>query len=1726
MMRAEDAEKESRRVRLRKCLWTRLATMVMLLAAVFFCCGPAVDALAEDTGTESTVTAPTIVPTEPDTMQTIGEVQYYEINTVGELYWFAGLVNGTLEGVDQNRTANALLTADIVINDVTMLNEDGTLAVEDTSTLVTWVPIGNATVWGGYQPTSQYYGSFDGQGHSISGLYYKQLEDTYAAGLFGCVSGTIKNIELKNSYIEAQGATGAICGHLCSGSIVACYNTSTIDGSGICGSIWQGTISNCYNAGIISTSSEEGGICGDFGQALTEGLTATIKYCASETGGIVGKAIGHGVTLSNAGCSEASLTSGEITYLLNGNVRADDMETAEIYWYQTLGSDEKPVLLDNTHGTVFVDIACENNKNLLLYTNVHREPHHEYSNGYLCDYCYDINPEKLSELIQNNVWQIDSAEDLYLFSDYYNNYVCYESEGATEKGTPTYDDAILLADIDLNVSMAGVDLTIVNTSGELATTEGNAVDTSAWTQWTPIGKNRTYAGTFDGNSKVITHLFINQPGNSKLALIYSGSEDTEVKNLGIRDSFICGEKNLGSIMSGKGSVSNCFSNSIVVTTSYGASAGNNSIFAAGIAPTALVSSSYFNGMIYRKNGNGSIGGVDVYAVGSNAENCFTTGKVQGYVETSYSFGLNDASWQVTKITDEQVSNGSLAHMLQQNYLGGENYWSQSTKGYPIPAAGEVIAHIYDETTQFCCCGAHKLDENIPDSFFEDEPAVDANGVYQISNAAELYWFAGLVNGDKRVCKGDVVQNREADAVLTADITVNNKVLQEDKTTVVEDTSALIPWIPIGMYDYSNNVYEEYEGTFDGQGYTISGLYIPYDTYYSVGLFGAINGGTVQQVGLTDSYFTGTYYVGGISGYGGTIKACYSTAMVVRSSSVYGGACGGLVGLLDVGSVSYSYYAGQCDYAIGRMITDTVDHCVSNKELFNTGMMSGTNSYINCIKNMATTPSVINVYGSPKTTYTIATDNLMASGELAYILNGEVSADAADATLYWYQAIGTDSVPVLRASDNGKVYAIKACPDTMKLKFSNSEGTTAHEYSDSYICDYCYAIKENADFLSEDGTTWKIGDAAGLYAFNKYMNNYSSPTAINVILTADIDLNPDMDLTLDETKKQLVNTSNLINWTPIGKDNYNPYKGSFDGQGHVIRHLYVVTASHAGLFGYCDNSTVTIKNTGLVDSYICYSGTNSAYYLGSFSGVNGTVSNCFSTAILHGHYTLSGIVGNAGTATNCYFAGQIYGRLNNATCYSIGANSNQNCYSTKEMYRNSNAWTKHTENSGSYGSVTITTDQLSSGEVAYLLNGSVSEGDLVWKQTLSGEGQQAYPAFDGEIVYYGYVSCADDAEMVYTNDSDASETKPEHIPDEDDGDCTTAVLCSICEAVTTEAKTEHTPNEDDGDCTTEVTCSVCGTVTTEAKDSHADEDLDGACDECATSIHGITLAGHNLVLGDLIAVNFYYELDAEKFAGAYVELSKQGDETPKTVLLADAKKDTTLEEGKTYYVFTYEVAAKEMEQKVTAEFYAADNTLLIRTDYSVKEYANKIQNSDGAYSDETKELAKTMIDYGAYAKQYFAEEASGTLNGTGLVEAETIRNEASGTLDIPETTEAAITYSGCSLILLSNTTLRVYFKPADNVELENVTFTCAGEPLSKGSYVKDGKTHYYADVTGITIKKLAENVMVTATVDAADYEVTLSPMYYVKDMLSKNETEESLVNLLRALYTYYKAAVNQ
>ena len=231
----------------------------------------------------------------------------YEISNAGQLYWFAGLVNGTLSGETQNASANAVLTADIVVNK-NVLKSDGTV---NEGTFKEWTPIATSA--------SPYTGIFEGQNHTISGLYFKQ--ETSFVGLFSVNSGKIANVGIFDSYFYGQPYKGWQVGGVCGsntnqGAITNCYNTGIVRGSetvgGVCGSNY-GTITNCSNKGNVGEDDESvGGVCGSNYGTITNCNNAGIVSGKMYVGGVCGKN-SNGGTVTN--CNNTGEVRGTSQYI-------------------------------------------------------------------------------------------------------------------------------------------------------------------------------------------------------------------------------------------------------------------------------------------------------------------------------------------------------------------------------------------------------------------------------------------------------------------------------------------------------------------------------------------------------------------------------------------------------------------------------------------------------------------------------------------------------------------------------------------------------------------------------------------------------------------------------------------------------------------------------------------------------------------------------------------------------------------------------------------------------------------------------------------------------------------------------------------------------------------------------------------------------------------------------------------------------------------------------------------------------------------------------------------------------------------------------------------------------------------------------------------------------------------------------------------------------------------
>ena len=277
----------------------------------------------------------------------------FQISNTADLYCFAAWVNGTYTPAEGETAVTHLDACAVLTNDITVntgvLNADGTL-VSDVRGFREWTPIGRADF--------SYNGIFNGQGHTISGLYFNTNNSTSSkgnyVGFFGSTGrySKISNVGIVDSYFCGLNYVGGVCGHHSYGEISNCYSASTVSGSlsvgGVCGHHSYGEISNCYSAGAVSaTSNFVGGVCG------TNSSGSTISNCYFDSEKYTGKAIGlnYGTATKTEGKTTAQFASGEVCYLLNGS-KSDGTQA----WYQNLTpqtGDKYPVLTNSGSNTVY-----------------------------------------------------------------------------------------------------------------------------------------------------------------------------------------------------------------------------------------------------------------------------------------------------------------------------------------------------------------------------------------------------------------------------------------------------------------------------------------------------------------------------------------------------------------------------------------------------------------------------------------------------------------------------------------------------------------------------------------------------------------------------------------------------------------------------------------------------------------------------------------------------------------------------------------------------------------------------------------------------------------------------------------------------------------------------------------------------------------------------------------------------------------------------------------------------------------------------------------------------------------------------------------------------------------------------------------------------------------------------------------------------------------------------
>ena len=295
-------------------------------------------------------------------------------------------------------------------------------------------------------------------------------------------------------------------------------------------------------------------------------------------------------------------------------------------------------------------------------------------------------------------------------------------------------------------------------------------------------------------------------------------------------------------------------------------------------------------------------------------------------------------------------------------------------------------------------------------------------------------------------------------------------------------------------------------------------------------------------------------------------------------------------------------------------------------------------------------------------------------------------------------------------------AVSVSKSGMTVRAEESE-TCEHNYSNGF-CVECGEPQPNYVKPGADGY-YNLSDAHEMLWWSRAVAA-QKPNA-SARLTADIDMEG-------------------ITMTPIGSSEANSFRGTFDGQGHVISNLVISGESNIGLFGYvtggayvknfildssCSISgasycgtigcsvgggSINIEGIGM-EGAVTATGINAGGVLGCCLGGAILMSDCYVTGKVIGASesgALSGWVGGVAKLSNLWACGEVEGMDGESYLYRGGTESFENCFAVK----------------GNQGKI-ITEEQIANGALTFMLNKEVVENP-VWHQTL---GSDDYPTLN-------------------------------------------------------------------------------------------------------------------------------------------------------------------------------------------------------------------------------------------------------------------------------------------------------------------------------------------------------------------------------------------------------------
>lgn len=526
----------------------------------------------------------------------------------------------------------------------------------------------------------------------------------------------------------------------------------------------------------------------------------------------------------------------------------------------------------------------------------------------------------------------------------------------------------------------------------------------------------------------------------------------------------------------------------------------------------------------------------------------------GEKEQTTTFKPNESNQTAFTFTMDQVASGELAWRLnlksdKSEENGYANCWVQNLGSDKCPTFGDARYVVYPSENGYHNHGsADQIDCDdcrgvAWDPYYYVPKNYADTSQYEITNYHELLGLAKLVNE----------KNETITASLMNDIVFNENLLDASGNVQVANP---IKWTPSGTEKYYFN------GIFNGNGHTISGLYVDSGDY--AGLFGKAQGApTIKGVGVVDSYFKGAKYVGGIAG-----------------------------AYIDVNGIEFDCMAGCFTYNVkleGTESTTKIGQFI--------GDISGKgNAKLNSNYCLAEKEEPL-----PGINCSTMTAEDFESGKVAYLMN-KYFTDKGNGDVWGQVVANNENVPVDLFPTAYKIIGNGGSNEVI-----NCAGQY-HNHLGSATCPICQTV--NPQEPAQDNGVYQIGTPSELLWFAEHVKVNGIQKAV---LTADIDMTG-VKWTPIGTKEKAFKGEFDGQGHVITNLNVNDpsleYAGLF---GYVSKFSNPATIKNLGVFGEFSGG----KYVGGIAGYSENSEITNCFFIGTVSGTNtngiangDTIENCY------------------------------------------------------------------------------------------------------------------------------------------------------------------------------------------------------------------------------------------------------------------------------------------------------------------------------------------------------------------------------------------------------------------------------------------------------------------------------------------------------------------------------------